>query len=74
MSKYIHWGWNIAGERSARENLLADGGVDAVRTAEKRRGNDLDEVFVIMERVLTEPLLEWRIRDSERSLARDARL
>lgn len=74
MSKYIRWGWNISGERSARENLMADGGVDAVRIAEKRRGSDLDEVFVIMERILTEPLLKWRIRNSERSLVRDARL
>lgn len=74
MSKYIHWGWNIAGERRARENLMADGGIDAVRSAEERGGNDMDEVFVIMERILTEPLLELRIRDSERLLAREARL
>lgn len=71
ISKYVHWGWHIVGERRARENLMADGGPDAVRVAAERGCNDLGEVFVVMEWILTVPQLEWQIRNCERSLARE---
>lgn len=74
LSFYARSGWYIAGTQTWRTNLMAEGGLAAVRTAGDR-GDDMDEVSVVVEKIFTVPHLEWQIRKNKRSLHReDARL
>lgn len=69
LSFYARSGWYIAGTQTWRTNLMAEGGLAAVRAAEDR-GDDMDEVSVVVEKIFTVPHLEWQIRRNKRSLQR----
>lgn len=75
LAYYDRAGWYIAGTQSWRSNLMAEGGEAAVRVAEKR-GDDMDEVSVVVEKIFTVAQLRWKIRMNKRLLRRlgDARL
>jgi hypothetical protein len=48
---YTHGGWYIAGTQTWRSNLLAEGGSAGVEVA-KARGDNMDEVSVVVEKIL----------------------
>lgn len=68
---YDRAGWQIAGTQTSRTNKLALGGPAAVQEAELR-GDDMDEVSVVVEKIFTVSHLEWEIRESRKKLGRDA--
>jgi hypothetical protein len=61
---YTRAGWYIAGTQTWRSNLLAEGGLAGVEAAETR-GDDMDEVSVVVEKIFTVPELEWQIRKNK---------
>jgi hypothetical protein len=71
---YTRVGWYIAGTQTWRSNLLAEGGLAGVEAAETR-GDNMDEVSVVVEKIFTVPELEWQIRKNKAILRKvDARL
>lgn len=64
LAYYDRAGWYIAGTQSWRSNLMAEGGVAAVRTAEAR-GDDMDEESVVVEKIFTVSQLQWKIRSNK---------
>lgn len=70
LSFYARSGWYIAGTQTWRTNLMAEGGQAAVNAA-KDRGDNMDEVSVVVEKIFTVPHLEWQIRRNKRSLQRE---
>lgn len=74
LAYYDRAGWYIAGTQRWRSNLVAEGGVDAVRAAEER-GDNMDERSVVVEKIFTVAHLEWNIAQNKRLLQQqDARL
>jgi hypothetical protein len=74
LSFYARSGWYIAGMQTWRTNLMAEGGLAAVRAAEVR-DDDMEEVSVVVEKIFTVPHLEWQICRTKSLLQRqDARL
>jgi hypothetical protein len=74
LSFYARSGWYIAGTQTWRANLMAEGGLAAVRAAEVR-GDDMEEVSVVVEKIFTVPHLEWQIcRNKSLLQRRNARL
>ncbi|KAM0693534.1 hypothetical protein Q7P36_006789 [Cladosporium allicinum] len=61
---YTREGWYIAGTQTWRLNLLAEGGPAGVEAA-KIRGDDMDEVSMVIEMVLTVTQLEWQIKKNK---------
>lgn len=71
---YTRAGWYIAGTQTWRSNLLAEGGQAAVQAAEVR-GDNMDEVSIVVEKIFTVPQLEWQISKNKAILSkRGARL
>jgi hypothetical protein len=70
LSFYVRSGWYIAGTQTWRTNLLAEGGMAAVRAAEIR-GDNMDEISVVVEKIFTVPHLEWQIRSNKHLLQRE---
>jgi hypothetical protein len=70
LSFYTRSGWYIAGTQTWRANLMAEGGLAAVHAAEIR-GDNMDEVSVVVEKIFTVPHLEWQIRRNKRLLQRE---
>lgn len=68
---YDRAGWQIAGTQTSRTNQLALGGPAAVQEAELR-GDNMDEVSVVVEEIFTVSHLEWEIRENRKKLGRDA--
>jgi hypothetical protein len=66
---YNRAGWYIAGTQTWRSNVLAEGGSAAVQAAEDR-GDDMDEVSVVVEKIFTVVQLEWQIRKNKSVLAK----
>lgn len=66
---YTRAGWYIAGTQTWRSNLLAEGGPAAVQAAETR-GDDMDEVSIVVEKIFTVPQLEWQIRKNKAILSK----
>jgi hypothetical protein len=61
---YTRAGWYIAGTQTWRSNLLAEGGLAGVKAAETR-GDNVDEVSIVVEKIFTVPLLEWQIKKNK---------
>lgn len=69
LSFYARAGWYIAGAQTWSANLLAEGGPAAVQAAECR-GDDMDEVSVVVEKIFTTAHLEWQISRNRHILGR----
>lgn len=71
---YNREGWYIAGTQTWRSNLLAEGGPAGVEAAEFR-GDDMDEVSMVIEMIFTVTQLEWQISKNRAMLRKvDTRL
>jgi hypothetical protein len=71
---YTRAGWYIAGTQMWRSNLLAEGGPAAVQAAEAR-GDNMDEVSIVVEKIFTVAQLECQIRKNKAILKKaNARL
>jgi hypothetical protein len=66
---YTREGWYIAGTQTWRSNLLAEGGLAAVEAAENR-GDNMDEVSIVVEKIFTVAQLEWQIKKNKSILAK----
>jgi hypothetical protein len=66
---YTRAGWYIAGTQTWRSNLLAEGGLAGIEAAETR-GDNMDEVSIVVEKIFTVPELEWQIRKKKAILAK----
>lgn len=69
ISFYTRAGWYLAGTQTWRVNLLAEGGENAVRAA-GQRGDNMDEVSVVVEKIFTVAHLERQIRRNRSVLGR----
>ena len=61
---YTRAGWYIAGTQTWRSNVLAEGGPAAVKAAEIR-GDNMDEVSIVVEKIFTVAQLEWQIEKNK---------
>lgn len=61
---YTRAGWYIAGTQAWRSNLLAEGGPAGVEAAEAR-GDSMDEVSMVVEKIFTVTELEWQIKKNK---------
>jgi hypothetical protein len=64
---YTRYGWHLAGSETKRSCILANSGPEGVREAEKR-GEALEDMQLVVERILTVAHLEWRIAENRRLL------
>lgn len=68
LSFYVRAGWYIAGTQTWRDNLLAEGSESSVLAAE-RRGDDMEQESLVVEKIFTVAQLEWQIRKNKCALA-----
>lgn len=68
LSFYVRAGWYIAGTQTWRDNLLAEGSESSVLAAE-RRGDDMKQEPLVVERIFTVAQLEWQINKNKCALA-----
>lgn len=65
---YVRAGWYIAGTQTWKNNLLAEGGDSSVLAAE-RRGDDMEQESLVVEKIFTVAQLEWQDRKNKGALA-----
>jgi hypothetical protein len=68
---YTRAGWYIAGTQTWRSNLLAEGGPAAIQAAEAR-GDDMDEVSIVVEKIFTVAQLQWQIEKNKAILKKSS--
>ena len=65
---YVDAGWYVAGTMTWRQSVLAEEGEEGVRAAEAR-GDDMERVSVVVEKIMTVAHLERQVVRNQRRLA-----